>query len=175
MGYKILAQVLSVMGYLTKISSRLGKEIAYWRLFCGMAISGVCIWTLSSLCYRSNSVVSTNIPGMWAAQNQHKPCSIVCYPEKNIQRERPRQGCPDNCQGKKIAGWRKTVAVNVWMVKPEVNGWRRSEISEPTPPRSVRKRWWLVSKTPRNNTQPLHGMPLALETFMKCHVERSLS
>lgn len=104
MGYKILAQVLSVMCYLTKISSRLGKEIAYWRLFCGMAISGVCIWTLSSLCYRSNSVVSTNIPGMWAAQNQHKPCSVFCYPEKNIQRERPRQGCPDNCQGKKLQG-----------------------------------------------------------------------
>lgn len=92
MGYKILAQVLSVMGYLTKISSRLGKEIAYWHLFCGMAISGVCIWTLSSLCYRSNSVLSTNIPGMWAAQNQHKPCSIIYYPEKTYRESGPDRG-----------------------------------------------------------------------------------
>lgn len=43
MGYKILARVLSVMGYLMKISVGWEKEIAYCHLFCGMDIFGVCI------------------------------------------------------------------------------------------------------------------------------------
>lgn len=29
-------------------------------------------------------MLSTNIPGMWAAQNQHKPGSVFCYPERHI-------------------------------------------------------------------------------------------